>query len=136
MLHGPTHNPWRTTHSTGGSSGGSAAAVAGGMVPAAHANDGGGSIRIPASSCGLFGLKPTRGRTPTWPAPGVGAYPVGVGHAVTRTVRDSAALLDVVAGPLAGDPYPSPAAAPGGLVRRRAGHPARDPADRVLAPPR
>lgn len=110
LLHGPAHNPWRTTHSTGGSSGGSAAAVAAGIVPAAHANDGGGSIRIPASSCGLFGLKPTRGRTPAWPGPGVGAYPMAVGHAVTRTVRDSAALLDVVAGPVPGDAYCSPAA--------------------------
>jgi amidase len=114
LLHGPAHNPWRTTHSTGGSSGGSAAAVAGGIVPAAHANDGGGSIRIPASSCGLFGLKPTRGRTPAWPAPGVGAYPMAVGHAVTRTVRDSAALLDVVAGPVPGDAYCSPSAPPEG----------------------
>ena len=68
LLFGPAHNPWRLTHSTGGSSGGSAAAVIGGMVTAGHANDGGGSIRIPASECGLYGLKPTRGRTPTWPA--------------------------------------------------------------------
>jgi amidase len=88
--------------------------VSGGIVPAAHANDGGGSIRIPASSCGLFGLKPTRGRTPAWPGPGVGAYPMGVGHAVTRTVRDSAALLDVVAGPMPGDPYAAPAPPPEG----------------------
>lgn len=110
LLHGPTHNPWRTTHSTGGSSGGSAAAVAGGMVTAAHANDGGGSIRIPASECGLFGLKPTRGRTPSWPTPASFAYPVGIGHAVTRTVRDSAALLDAIAGGLPGDPYPTPPA--------------------------
>jgi amidase len=114
LAHGATHNPWRTTHSTGGSSGGSAAAVAGGIVPAAHANDGGGSIRIPASSCGLFGLKPTRGRTPAWPAPGIGAYPMGIAHAVTRTVRDSAALLDVIAGPLTGDPYVAPVAPPEG----------------------
>jgi amidase len=114
VLHGPTHNPWRTTHSTGGSSGGSAAAVAGGIVPAAHANDGGGSIRIPASSCGLFGLKPTRGRTPAWPAPGIGAYPMSVGHALTRTVRDSAALLDAVAGPMPGDAYCGPATPPEG----------------------
>jgi len=114
LLHGATRNPWRTTHSTGGSSGGSAAAVAAGIVPAAHANDGGGSIRIPASSCGLFGLKPTRGRTPAWPGPGVGVYPMAVGHAVTRTVRDSAALLDVVAGPMPGDAYASPAAPPDG----------------------
>lgn len=110
LLHGPTHNPWELDHSTGGSSGGSAASVAAGIVPAAHANDGGGSIRIPASECGLFGLKPTRGRTPIAPTPGAFAYPVGIGHAVTRTVRDSAALLDVVSGGLPGDPYPSPPA--------------------------
>jgi len=114
LAHGPTRNPWRTTHSTGGSSGGSAASVAAGIVPAAHANDGGGSIRIPASSCGLFGLKPTRGRTPAWPGPGIGVYPMAVAHAVTRTVRDSAALLDVVAGPMAGEAYASPAPPPEG----------------------
>lgn len=108
LLHGPTHNPWELDHSTGGSSGGSAASVAAGIVPAAHANDGGGSIRIPASECGLFGLKPSRGRTPIAPTPGAFAYPVGIGHAVTRTVRDSAALLDVVSGGLPGDPYPAP----------------------------
>jgi amidase len=108
LLHGPAHNPWNTGYSTGGSSGGSAAAVAGGMVTSAHANDGGGSIRIPASMCGLFGLKPTRGRTPIWPTPASFAYPVSIGHAVTRTVRDSAALLDAIAGPLPGDPFPAP----------------------------
>lgn len=110
LLHGATHNPWNLEYSTGGSSGGSAAAVAAGIVPSAHANDGGGSIRIPASECGLFGLKPTRGRTPIAPTPGSFAYPVGIGHAVTRTVRDSAALLDAVSGGLPGDPYPHPAA--------------------------
>ena len=109
-LHGPTHNPWNTAHSPGGSSGGSAAAVAGGMVTAAHANDGGGSIRIPASACGLVGLKTTRGRTPAWPIPASFAYPVGVSNCVTRTVRDSAAILDAIAGPLPGDPYPAPPA--------------------------
>ena len=109
LLFGPAHNPWNTEYSTGGSSGGSAAAVSGGLVTAAHANDGGGSIRIPAAECGLFGLKPTRGRTPTWPAAAAFSYPMGIGHAVTRTVRDSAAILDAIAGPLDGDPYPSPA---------------------------
>jgi len=110
LLFGPAHNPWNTDYSTGGSSGGSASAVAGGMVTAAHANDGGGSIRIPASECGLFGLKPTRGRTPTWPAAAAFAYPMGIGHAVTRSVRDSAAILDAIARPLPGDPYPAPPA--------------------------
>jgi amidase len=123
QLHGPCHNPWCPTHSTGGSSGGSAAAVAGGIVPAAHGNDGGGSIRIPASSCGLFGLKPSRGRTPAWPGPGVGVYPMGVGHAVTRTVRDSAALLDAVAGPMPGDPYLAPPAPPEGSFVAALGSP-------------
>ena len=110
QLHGPTRNPWNTAYSPGGSSGGSAAAVAAGMVPAAHANDGGGSIRIPAAECGLLGLKPTRGRTPTWPIPAAFAYPVGVGNCVTRTVRDSAAILDAISGGLPGDPYPAPPA--------------------------
>lgn len=110
LLHGPTHNPWRLGYSPGGSSGGSSAAVAGGLVTAAHANDGGGSIRIPASECGLIGLKPTRGRTPSWPIPASFAYPVGVSNCVTRTVRDTAAILDAIAGPLPGDPYPAPPA--------------------------
>ena len=111
VLHGPTRNPHDLTRSAGGSSGGSAAAVASGMVPIAHGNDGGGSIRIPASSCGLFGLKPSRGRVPNAPALDAFAYPVGCTHALTRTVRDSAALLDVVAGPAPGDAtlVPSPA---------------------------
>ena len=108
LLHGPTRNPWRTSHSTGGSSGGTAAAVAGGMVPAGHGNDGGGSIRIPASACGLFGLKPTRARTPSWPAPSFFSYPLSVGHALTRTVRDSAAILDATAGGMPGDPFNAP----------------------------
>jgi amidase len=105
---GPTRNPWNTDHSTGGSSGGSAAAVASGMVPAAHANDGGGSIRIPASCCGLVGLKPTRGRNSL--APNYGDLMGGLvaEHVVTRSVRDSAAILDVTAGPMPGDPYRAP----------------------------
>ncbi|MEU0939734.1 amidase [Embleya sp. NPDC005971] len=105
-LHGPTRNPWRTSHSAGGSSGGSAAAVAAGILPVAHANDGGGSTRIPASYCGLFGLKPSRGRVPDDQGEGALAYPFAANHAVTRTVRDSAALLDAVAGPRWGDAHP------------------------------
>lgn len=107
-LLGPAKNPWDTTRTTGGSSGGSAAAVAAGVVPAAHANDGGGSIRIPASCCGLFGLKPTRARVPLGPLFGDQMSGLTIDHAVTRTVRDSAALLDATAGPDLGDPYWAP----------------------------
>jgi amidase len=105
---GATRNPWNTGHSTGGSSGGSAAAVASGMVPVAHANDGGGSIRIPASCCGLVGLKPTRARVSTAPQYGDMMGGLVVEHVVTRSVRDSAAILDVTAGPVPGDPYWAP----------------------------
>lgn len=108
LLYGPCRNPWDTRYSTGGSSGGSAAAVASGMVPVAHATDGGGSIRIPASMCGLVGLKPSRGRVPTWPNAVGLASPVSYHHAVTTTVRDSAALLDVVSGHVPGDPFGAP----------------------------
>ncbi|MDQ6790285.1 MAG: amidase [Candidatus Dormibacteraeota bacterium] len=107
-LFGPTRNPWNPAHSAGGSSGGSAAAVSSGMVPLAHASDGGGSIRIPASCCGLFGLKPTRMRNPTGPALGDGLGGLSVEHGLTWSVRDSAALLDATAGPDAGAPYFSP----------------------------
>ena len=107
-LFGPARNPWNTDHSTGGSSGGSAAAVASGMVSFAHANDGGGSIRIPASCCGLFGLKPTRARNPLGPDLGDMMGGFVCEHAVTRSVRDSAALLDATAGPDVGDPYCAP----------------------------
>jgi amidase len=105
---GPTRNPWSLAHSAGGSSGGAAAAVASGMVPGAHATDGGGSIRIPASHCGLFGLKATRGRNPAGPDVGEGWSGLAVGHAVTRSVRDAAALLDATSGSAVGDPYWAP----------------------------
>ena len=107
-LFGPSRNPWATSHTTGGSSGGSAAAVAAGMVAMAHANDGGGSIRIPASCCGLFGLKPTRARNALGPDFGDIMSGLVAEHAVTRSVRDSAALLDATSGPEVGDPYWAP----------------------------
>jgi amidase len=107
-LNGDTHNPWRLAHSAGGSSGGAAAVVAAGIVPAAHATDGGGSIRVPASCCGVFGMKPTRARVPSGPKLGEGWSGMSVQHAVSRSVRDSAALLDVAAGPELGDPYFAP----------------------------
>ncbi len=108
LLHGPTRNPWNTDLSTSGSSGGSAAAVAAGMVPMAHGNDLGGSIRYPASACGLFGLKPTRARVPLGPEYGDAVSGWACEHALTRSVRDSAVLLDATAGPALGDPYPAP----------------------------
>jgi len=102
----PTRNPYDVSRGSGGSSGGSACAVASGMVPIAHANDGGGSIRIPASCCGLFGLKPSRARVSMYPAPGDAGLVCE--HVVARSVRDSAAVLDVLAGMMPGDPYTAP----------------------------
>ncbi|EJL01961.1 amidase family protein [Pseudomonas fluorescens Q2-87] len=105
LFSGPTRNPWDLSRSAGGSSGGSAAAVAAGLVPAAHATDGGGSIRVPAASTGLFGLKPSRGRVPMGPAVDEVWAGLAVHGVVSRTVRDSAALLDAIEGPATGDPF-------------------------------
>ena len=110
VLYGPAKNPWNMAHSTGGSSGGSAAAVASGMVPIAHANDGGGSIRIPASACGLVGLKPTRARNPLGPLVGDIMGGLVQEHVVCRSVRDAARMLDCTHGSGLGDPYAVPPA--------------------------
>jgi len=108
-LFGQTRNPWSLEHSSGGSSGGASAAVAAGIVPMANASDGGGSIRIPASCCGLVGLKPTRGRTPLGPDAGEGWAGMSTVHCVSRSVRDTAVLLDVSHGADLGAPYWPPA---------------------------
>jgi amidase len=105
---GPSRNPWDTSRSTGGSSGGSAAAVAAGLVPVAHAGDGGGSIRIPASACGLVGLKPSRGRVPMGDDFGDVMSGMVSEHVLTRSVRDCAAVLDAIHGQAPGDPYVAP----------------------------
>ncbi|MAT92407.1 MAG: 6-aminohexanoate hydrolase [Halioglobus sp.] len=134
LAQGPTRNPWNPAHTPGGSSGGSAAAVAAGFVPMAHAGDGGGSIRIPAASCGLVGLKPARGRITLGPEAGEAWGGLVARLALTRTVRDCAAILQAVQGPLPGDPYTAqpPArpytaelAAPG--PRLRVGYTTRSP---------
>jgi amidase len=121
LAYGPTHNPWDRSRSPGGSSGGSAAAVAAGLVPVAHGNDMGGSIRFPASMCGLVGLKPTRARTTLGPDHGEYWGPLTHEFVLTRSVRDAARVLDAVAGPGPGDPYTAPP-------------PARPFADEVGAP--
>lgn len=107
--YGPTRNPWNTAHSPGGSSGGSGAAVAAGLVPVAHGNDGGGSIRIPSSACGLVGLKPCRGRNSLGPDREDEWTGCVAEHVLTRSVRDTAAVLDAVWGPMPGDSYTAPA---------------------------
>jgi amidase len=108
LAYGASRNPWNLEHSTGGSSGGSASAVAAGLAPVGHANDMGGSIRVPASCCGLVGLKPTRARSTLAPDFGEFWGPLTHEHVVTRSVRDSAAVLDAIAGPALGDPYTAP----------------------------
>lgn len=105
---GPTRNPWNLSRTPGGSSGGAGAAVAAGIVPAAHGSDGGGSVRIPASCCGLFGMKPTRARLPDGPYAGEGWAGMAIDGFLTRSVRDSAVLLDASAGADAGAPYWAP----------------------------
>jgi amidase len=120
----PARNPWNTEHSTGGSSGGSAAAVASGMVPVAHANDGGGSIRIPASECGLVGLKPTRGRVSQGPLVGEGWAGGTIDGCVARTVRDAAGVLDAISGRMPGEPY-YPPPLPGPLAAEVGADPGR-----------
>ena len=127
-LYGPCRNPWDLQRTTGGSSGGSAAAVATGLVAMAHANDGGGSIRVPASCCGLFGLKPTRARNPLGPDYGDMASGLIAEHAVTRSVRDSATLLDCTSNGDLGAPYAAPRAA-----RPYAGEVGRDPGQLRIA---
>jgi len=105
---GPTRNPWNPDHTSGGSSGGAGAAVAAGIVPMAHGSDGGGSVRIPASSCGLFGFKPTRARFSDGPAVGEGWAGMAIDGFLSRSVRDNAAMMDACAGSVPGDPYTAP----------------------------
>jgi amidase len=107
-LHGASRNPWDVTRTAGGSSGGAAVAVASGMAPIAHGNDGGGSLRVPAACCGLFSLKPSRGRVPHGPFETETIAGLTIDGFISRSVRDNARLLDVIAGPVPGDPYPAP----------------------------
>jgi len=122
-LHGPTRNPWNLAHSSGGSSGGASAAVAARVLPVAHASDGGGSIRIPASACGVFGMKPTRARIPLGPDRGEGWGGFSCNHVVSISVRDSAVMMDALGGPELGSIYhaPPPQRAYADEVRREPG---------------
>jgi amidase len=122
LAYGPTRNPWNLELSPGGSSGGSAAAVAAGLVPVAHGNDMGGSIRFPASMCGVVGLKPTRARTTLGPDYGEYWGPLTHEFVLTRSIRDTARVLDCIAGPGPGDPYTAPA--PARAYRKEVGAPA------------
>ncbi len=124
MSFGPSRNPWDLSRSTGGSSGGTAAAVASGMISVGHASDGGGSIRVPASECGLVGLKPARARVSSGPDTGEGWMGSSTNGALTRTVGDAAAVLDVIAGPQSGDPYAAPPL-PGPLAEEVGADPGR-----------
>jgi amidase len=108
-LFGPTRNPWNLAHSSGGSSGGAAAVVAARIIPVAHASDGGGSIRIPASACGVFGMKPSRARNPSGPDRGEGWAGFSTAHVVSLSVRDSAVMMDAIHGPEPWSPYVAPA---------------------------
>ncbi len=123
VLFGSARNPWNPQRTPGGSSGGAGAAVAAGIVPMANGGDGGGSIRIPSSCCGLVGLKPTRGRTPTGPEVGEGWFGMATEHVLTRSVRDCAAMLDVCGGPEMGGPYAAPPAPAGGFLAALDGAP-------------
>lgn len=116
-LYGVTPNPWNAAHTTGGSSGGAAAVVAAAILPLAHGSDGGGSLRIPAAHCGVFGLKPSRGRVPGGPDVLEGSMGLSINHAISRSVRDSALLLDLTAGPEAGSRARPPEGAPGSYVQ-------------------
>jgi amidase len=107
LVAAPARNPWARDCTAGGSSGGAAAAVAAGLVPVAHGNDGGGSLRIPASVCGVVGYKPSRGLVSGGPL-GYGGFGMPTNGPIARTVTDAAALLDILAGPVAGEPYPAP----------------------------
>jgi amidase/6-aminohexanoate-cyclic-dimer hydrolase len=115
---GPTRNPWNLERTSGGSSGGAAAAVAAGIVAFAHGSDGGGSVRIPAASCGLFGFKPTRARLPDGPYAGEGWAGMAIDGFLTRSVRDTAVMLDACAGPDLGAPYAAPMLAKAGRAWR------------------